>query len=156
MRTITIVGLFLSILMLPLSARTEAPAPPGIPQGVTTEEVRQFMDEYKTRMVKMDLDVFMDLFSKEVIENRVRPYGDMREAYRRTFANSRSLLYDVEIYSIQTYEKNAFVRGRYELTQILGEKKKDRRVFRGDIQWDLIREDRSLKIKEINYGRDLR
>jgi len=156
MKTITIVGLFLSILVLPLSARTEAPAPPGIPQGVTTEEVRQFMDEYKARMVKMDLDGFMDLFSKEVVENRVRPYGDMREAYQRTFSNSQSLGYELEIYSIQTYEKTALVRGRYELTQFLGGKKIERRVFSGDIQWDLVREDRSLKIKGVNYGRDLR
>ncbi len=150
MKTITIIGLFL--LMLPLSARTEAPAP----QGMTTEEVRQFMDEYKTRMVKMDLDGLMDLFSIEAVENRVRPYGDMREAYQRTFANSQSLRYELEIYSVETHEKSALVRGRYELTQFLSGKKKQSRVFRGDIQWGLIREDHSLKIKEINYGRDLK
>ena len=58
------------------------------------------------------------------------PYADIREAYQKTFANSNSIVYHLEIYSIQTYQKSAFVSGRYELIQsIKGSKKK--KVFRG-------------------------
>jgi hypothetical protein len=105
--------------------------------------------------MKMDLDAFMAVFSKEAVENRMLPYVDMREAYGKTFANSNSVQYHLEIYSIQAYQKSAFVSGQYELIQSLkGSKKK--KVFRGNIQLNLIREDGSLKIKEINYGRDLK
>jgi hypothetical protein len=149
---IFVIFLFL-VLLFPLSTKAQAPVPPKIDQPVTEEEVRRFMDEYKARFMKMDIDAFMELFSNEAVENRTVPYADIREAYQKTFANSKSIIYDLEIYSIQTYQKSAFIRGRYELIQsIKGSKKK--KVFRGDIQWDLIRENGSLKIKEINYGKD--
>jgi uncharacterized membrane protein len=147
-----VIFLFL-VSLFPLSTKAQAPVPPQIPQPVTEEEVRQFMEKYTGRFMRMDLDAFMDLFSKEAVENRMLPYADIREAYQKTFANSNSIVYHLEIYSIQAYQKSAFVSGRYELIQsIKGSKKK--KVFRGNIQWDLIREDGSLKIKEINYGRD--
>jgi hypothetical protein len=152
MKTITIIFLFL-VLLFPLSAKAQAPVPPKIDQPVTEEEVRRFMDEYKVRLMRMDLDAFMDLFSKEAVENRMLPYPDIREAYQKTFANSNAIAYQLEIYSIQAYQKSAFVSGRYALIQSIKGSKKNK-VFRGNIQWDLIREDGSLKIKEINYGRD--
>jgi hypothetical protein len=152
-KTTFVVILLLIIIMSPLSARAQAPLPSAITEAVTIEEVHRFMDEYTARYMKMDLDAFMAVFSKEAVENRTAPYADMREAYGKTFANSNSVQYHVDIYSIQTYQKSAFIRGRYELIQFIkGSKKK--KVFRGDIQWDLIRENGSLKIKEINYGRD--
>jgi len=147
-----VIFLFL-VLLFPLSTKAQAPVPPQILQTVTEEEVRQFMEKYTGCFMKMDLDAFMDLFSKEAVENRMLPYADIREAYGKTFANSNSIVYHLEIYSIQAYQKSAFVSGRYELIQsIKGSKKK--KVFRGNIQWNLIREDGSLKIKEIDYGRD--
>lgn len=153
MRTITIVIFLFLISLFPISTKAQGPVPPKIPRAVTEEEVRRFVDEYTARYMKMDIDAFMDLFSKEAVENRMLPYADIREAYQKTFANSNSIVYHLEIYSIQAYQKSAFVNGRYELIQsIKGSKKK--KVFRGNIQWDLIREDGSLKIKEINYGRD--
>jgi uncharacterized membrane protein len=151
-KTNIIIFLFL-ISLFPISTKAQAPVSPEGRQAVTEEEVNRFFDEYKARYMKMDIDAFMDLFSNEAVENRTIPYADIREGYRKTFDNSRSIQYSLEIYSIQTYQKSAFVRGRYELIQSLkGSKKK--RVFQGDIQWELIRENGSLKIKEINYGRD--
>jgi len=153
MRTITIVIFLFLISLFPISTKAQGPVPPKIPRAVTEEEVRRFVDEYTARYMKMEIDAFMDLFSKEAVENRMLPYADIREAYQKTFANSNSIVYHLEIYSIQTYQKSAFVSGRYELIQsIKGSKKK--KVFRGNIQWDLIQEDGSLKIKEINYGRN--
>ncbi len=145
MRTITIVIFLFLISLFPISTKAQGPVPPKIPRAVTEEEVRRFVDEYTARYMKMDIDAFMDLFSKEAVENRMLPYADIREAYQKTFANSNSIVYHLEIYSIQTYQKSAFVSGRYELIQSLkgGDKKK---VFRGNIQWNLIRENGSLKI----------
>jgi hypothetical protein len=146
-----VIFLFL-VSLFPLSTKAQAPVPPKIYQPVTEEEVHRFMDEYKVRLTRMDLDAFMDLFSKEAVENRMLPYADIRVAYRRTIQGSHSIQYDVKIYSIQTYEKSAFASGRYQITQIL--KGGGVKTFKGNIQWVLVREGRDLKIKEINYGID--
>jgi hypothetical protein len=153
MKTVFLVSLLILILALPFSTKAQVPVRPEIPQAVTMEEVRQFMNEYKDRYMKMDLDSFMDLFSKEAVENRILPYADLREGYEETFANSDAIEYSMDIESIQTYATSAFVSGRYKLIQSLKGGYKGV-VFQGNIQWNIIREDGSLKIKEINYGRD--
>ena len=126
---------------------------PEIPQAVTVEEARQFIDEYTAQFMRMDLDALMAVFSKNAVENRMLPYADIRGAYRRTFANSNSIIYHMKIYTVQTYTRSALVRGRYEIIQSF-KKKNKKKVFHGDIQWGLVRENGSLKIREINYGRD--
>jgi hypothetical protein len=148
MRTIiAIICLFL-VSLFPLSTKAQAP----VPQAVTEEEVNRFLDEYKARYMKMDLDAFMDLFSEEAVENRVIPYDDIRRVYKKNFDNSSSLEYDLEIDSIQAYQKSAFVSGRYRLIQTI-KGTEEQKGFKGNIQWSLVRENGSLKIKEINYGR---
>ncbi len=144
--------LFLSLISTyPLSVKAQVPPALEVPKAVTMEESRQFIDEYKARFTKLELDPFMGLFSKRAVENRMLPYTDIRDAYRRTIGNARSIVYNLKIYSIQTYTESAYVRGRYEIIQTL--KRGGARVLRGDIQWDLVREDGSLKIREVNYGR---
>ena len=140
------------IFIYPLYARAQVPPPLGIPKAVTVEEARQLIDEYVARFMKLELDPFMELFSKKCVENRMLPYADIREAYRKTIANSLSIVYDLRIYSIQTYPGSAFVKGRYEIIQSF--KRGRARVLRGHIQWGLVREDGSLKIGEVNYGRN--
>jgi hypothetical protein len=146
MRTGFLVILLLSVLIGPFSAKAQN-------QPVTVEEVQQFMNEYKNRYNNLNYEAFMDLFSKEAVENRMHPYADIREAYRKTFDSSNSIQYNLEIYSIQTYQEGAFVSGRYELVQSIKGSKRSA-VFRGNIQWNLNREGGVLKIKEINYGKD--
>lgn len=141
------------ISIFPLSTKAQVLPPPEIPKAMTMEETRQFIDEYKARFMKMDLDAFMALFSKDATENRMIPYADIREAYRRTTVHSESIIYNLKIYSIQTYTQSAFVRGRYEIIQSFKGGRRER-TFHGDIQWDIVREDGSLKIREVNYGRD--
>jgi ketosteroid isomerase-like protein len=146
MRIVFLGILLLSFLMGPFSANAQN-------QPVTVEEVHQFMNDFKDRYVKMDYEGFMDLFSKEAVENRMYPYADIREAYRETFDNSKEIQYHLEIYTIQVSQNGAFVSGRYELVQSLKGSKKSK-VSRGNIQWELKRENGALKIREINYGRD--
>jgi hypothetical protein len=141
------------ISIFPLSIKAQVPPPAEIPKVIPVEEVQKFIIEYKVRFMKMDLDDFMDLFSKGATENRMLPFADIREAYRRTAAHSKSIVYNLKIYSIQTYTQSAFVRGHYEIIQTLKARGKER-AFQGDVQWDIIREKGSLKIREVNYGRD--
>jgi len=133
-----------------------AQVPPSyeeIPPAITEGEVRKFLHEYMSRYMKKDINVFMSFFSKEAIENRLLLYGNIYEIYQKTFDNSDALQYHLEVYSIQIFRQSAYVSGRYKVIQTLKEKSRNK-IFQGNIQWYLIRENGSLKIMEMNYGRD--
>ena len=149
---IIFISLIYFMVMSPLSIKAQVPPPYEIQKAITMEEARQFVDEYSARFIKLELDPFMELFSMKAVENRMLPYADIRRAYQKTIAGSRSIMYQLKIYTIQTSLQSALVRGHYEIVQAF---KKGREVaFKGDIQWDLIRENGVLKIREIDYGRD--
>jgi len=138
----------------PSSLRAQVPPTyEGIPPAITEGEVRTFLDEYMSRYMKKDINVFMSFFSKEAIENRLLLYGNIYEIYQKTFDNSDALQYHLEVYSIQIFRQSAYVSGRYKVIQTLKEKSRNK-IFQGNIQWYLIRENGSLKIMEMNYGRD--
>lgn len=149
--------IFLIALFLGGSPSLWAQVPPPFetPPVIMETEARRFIDEYVDQYIKMDIDAFMILFSKGAIENRMLTYADIRELYRMTFDNSESLKYDLEVSTIQIYKDGAAVMGRYEVIQAL-KGSPYKKVYKGNIQWELIREDGVLKIKEINYGRDYR
>jgi hypothetical protein len=149
---IIFISLIYFIVMNPLSVKAQVPPPYEIQKAITMEEARQFIDEYSARFMKLELDPFMDLFTKRAVENRMLPYADIRRAYQKTIAGSRSIMYQLKIYTIQTSLQSALVRGRYEIVQAF--KKGGETAFKGDIQWDLIRENGVLKIREVDYGRD--
>ena len=149
--------IFLIALFLewPPSIRAQVPPSFETPPVVTEMEAQKFIDEYVDQYIKMDIDAFMTLFSKRAIENRMLTYADIREIYQMTFDNSESLKYHLDVSTIHIYKEGAAVVGRYEVVQaVKGSPYK--KVYKGNIQWELIREDGVLKIKEINYGRDYR
>jgi len=137
----------------PVSLRAQVSPPFESPPVITEVEARRFLDEYVAQYVRMDVETFMTFFSRKAIENRMLTYADIREIYQRTFENSHSLQYDLEIYTVQTYKESTTVTGRYEVIQIF-RANPFKKVYRGNIKWELIREGGVLKIKEINYGRD--
>jgi len=148
---IILICLISFILILPFSGKAQVPPSREIQKAEIMEEARQFIQEYTARFMKLDLDPFMELFSKTAVENRMLPYADIREAYQKTIEGSRSIVYNLDIDSIQPYTRNVLVMGRYHITQAF--KRGGKAVLSGDIQWDLIREDGSFKIREVNYGR---
>ena len=122
-------------------------------QAVTGKEVRQFINDYLTRFTGMELDPLMALFSKDAIENRVLPYGDIKAAYTKVIATSESISCKFKIYSIKTYKQSASVSGHYEAVQFFTNNEFVK-IFEGDIQWILVREEGVLRIKEVNYGKN--
>ncbi|MGZ3614075.1 MAG: hypothetical protein ACXU9X_09300 [Thermodesulfobacteriota bacterium] len=138
------------VLMSALSL-AQLPPPPKIPKVIPEEEVQKFMVEYRDRFMKLKLGPYMDLFLKEAVENRMFPYAEIQEAFRKTIVSSKSIVYKLKIYSIHTYRDGAAVTGHYEIFQ--SSRKLGKRHLEGDIQWDLVLENGSLKIREINYGR---
>ena len=152
-KKIVVIVLMVAISMFPavLKAQTaSAPAAPTIPEA----EVRDVVNKYIDRFKAMDIDLFMELFSKEAVENRMVPYSDIRKSYERTFGMTNQFLYYLNFLVVQTYTKSAFVSGRYRISQTLagGDEVK---MFKGNIQWELVREGDALKILRINFGRDL-
>ena len=115
------------------------------------EEIRQFIDRYVDRYKAKDIDQYMALFSEKAVENRMYPYADIRPYYKKVFGETGRFEYYVNLYSIQRFKSNAFAAGRYKIIQTL-KGGNDMRTFQGNIQWILIREDGSLKIRELNYG----
>ena len=144
-------SLFLMI-MPSLSGEAQIGSRPVHPQGVTEEEVKQFLDEYANLYMAMDFEGFMALFSEGAVENRMFPYADIQRIYQKHFGKSRSLQYTLKILTIQNYAQSAFVSGRYQFIQT--PKRGRRSVYQGSIQFDLVRENGSLKIRELNYSRD--
>jgi hypothetical protein len=140
------------VLNEPFSAKAQVPPSREIRSAEIMEQARRFVHEYTARFMKLDLDPFMELFSRIAVENRELPYDDIREAYRKTIEGSRSVEYRLDIDTIQTQARSVLVAGRYRIIQAF--KKGGKTVLSGNIQWDLIREGGSLKIRELNYGRD--
>ena len=132
----------------------QAPAQAQVPMaGVIPEaEIRQTIDQYVDRFKAMDIDRFMEVFSKRAVENRMFPYADMREAYDRTFKNTNQFLYFLNILGVQSYTNSAFVNGYYEIIQTT-KPDNEFKVHKGNIQWELVREEGSLKILRLNHGR---
>jgi hypothetical protein len=154
-KKITFILVIALFFVWPPFLRAQVPPPFETPPVITETEARRFIDEYIDDYTKMDIDAFMARFSRGAIENRMLTYADIRELYQMTFENSDSLKYSLEISTIQIYKEEAAVMGRYEVIQAL-KRSPYKKVYKGNIQWELIRENGALKIKEINYGRDYR
>ena len=142
-------------LVWPPFLRAQVPPSFENPPVITEAEAQRFIDEYVDKYTKMNIGDFMVLFSKGAIENRMLTYADIRELYQMTFDNSEYLRYDLKVSTIQIYKEGAAVMGQYEVIQAL-KRSPYKKVYKGSIQWELIREDGVLRIKEINYGRDYR
>ncbi len=74
------------MLVIPITVKaqtpTQTPAQAQVPAAevIPEAEIRQAIDQYIDRFKAMDLDLFMEVFSKQAVDNRMLPYADMREA----------------------------------------------------------------------------
>lgn len=140
----------LSPVMVGAQTVASAPLMPVIPEADVQDLINKYIDRFKA----MDHASFMALFSKEAVENRMLPYNDMADAYRKLFSETSQFLYHVKIDTIQTYTKSAFASGQYQIIQTLNESK-ETRIYKGGIQWEVVAEDGSLKILRLNYGNEM-
>ncbi len=112
-------------------------------------EVEDFIRRYSQAYQRGDLDNFMKFFSRSAIENGVMNYEMIRNSYRKTFAEKISAyrLHDV---AIRINGQGAFVSGKYRITRKVpgNDRWKD---YGGEISWQLVREDDTLKIKGADY-----
>ena len=140
------------MLVIPLTVRAQTQALAPAAEVIPEAEIRQAIERYVDRFKSMDLDLFMEMFSKRAVENRELPYADIREAYDGTFKNTNQFLYYLNILGIQSYTNSAFVNGYYEIIQTTKPDNK-MKVYKGNIQWELVREEGALKILRLNHGK---
>jgi hypothetical protein len=128
----------------------EAKLPPPIG---TEEQVRKFFNHYIERYNKRDTQGFLSLFSPKAIQNQKDGLEGIQRIYENFFYQSLELRYSVEDMKVEIYQNAVEVKARYEVDQILridGEKK----IWKGRIQWMLVKEDGVLKIISVNYKHD--
>jgi ketosteroid isomerase-like protein len=144
------------VFMLAFPFALQAQTQPAMPAAevIPEAEIRAFIERYVDCYKALDINAYMALFSKEAVENRMLAYADIEALYERTFKMTNQFVYHLYVQAIQPYTKSAFVCGRYEIIQTL-KADNEMRAYRGNIQWDLVREDGSLKIRRINFGRDI-
>ena len=119
------------------------------PAEITREEIEDFMKRYATIYSKTDIDSFMALFSKSVIENNRLHYNEMREAYRETFSEKIDS-YRINNMTIVLNGPSATVSGIYELSRYASAEDRRKR-YSGRIQWKITKENNELKIMSMNY-----
>jgi hypothetical protein len=120
-------------------------------QLIATEgEVRQFFANYTERYTQRDLDGFISLFSSRAIQNHQHGLEEIRKIYDNFLKQSEAIQYGIDNINIEIYENAVEVKARYELVQMM-KKSGERRIWRGDIRWSLIKEDGALKILSLDY-----
>jgi len=154
-------GIFLWILIVvmffvPAVVRAQSPskAPPATATASSPiageEEVRGFLANYVDRYNQKDIDGFLTLFSPEAIQNQKERIGKIRMIYSNFFDQSHEIKFQMNETKVEFYQNGVEVKARYEITQTLrggGEK----RVWRGNGSWFLIKEDGRLRILYLNY-----
>jgi len=125
-----------------------------LPVSIATgEEVKKLFNHYVERYNKKDIQGFLSLFSPKAVQNQKDGLEEIRRIYENFFYQSLELRYSVEDMKVEIYQNAVEVKARYEVDQILrtgGEKK----IWKGRIQWMLVKEDGALKIISLNYGHD--
>ncbi len=122
----------------------------NVPLIATEEEVRRFFADYTEQYTQKDLDSFISLFSSRAIQNRQDGLEGIRKIYGNFLKQSQEIKYDIDHIKIEIYQNGVEVKARYELVQMV-KKSGDKKVWRGDIRWSLVKEDGALKILSLDY-----
>ena len=136
---------FLSVL----EARSAAIQPPP-PLMATEQEVKELFAKYIDLYNKKELEEFLLLFSVEAKQNQRDGLLEIRMIYADLFNRSKSLQLSIEDPKIDIYQNAAEVKARYSVNQVLKESG-EKKGWRGNARWVLIKEGGMLKILSIDY-----
>jgi hypothetical protein len=118
---------------------------------ITQEEIEEFMKRYASTYSKSNINLFMALFSRSVIENNRLHYNEMRELYRETFSEKINY-YKINNMTIVLNGATAHVSGSYDLNRYSSSEDRWTR-YSGRIQWKIAKENNELKIISMNYDK---
>jgi len=124
------------------------PKPP--PFFATEEEVRQFFDNYIGQYTQKDINGFISFFSSKAVQNQKDGLEGIRRIYGNFFNQSQELRYYMKDIKIEIYQNAVKVKARSEADQIL-KKGGEKKIWRWDVLWVLVKEDGILKIVSLDY-----
>lgn len=134
----------------PVSASSHPRIDAFTPLPATEEEVRRFFADYTERYAQMDLGSFISLFSSRAIQNRQDGLEGIRKIYDNFLKQSQEIKYNIDHLEIEIDRNGVEAKARYELVQMT-KKSGDKRIWRGDIRWSLMKEDGVLKILSLDF-----
>jgi ketosteroid isomerase-like protein len=113
-------------------------------------EVRQFLARYTERYNQKDIDGFISFFSAKAVQNQKDDIEKIRKVYANFFQHNEELRYKVRDVKIEPHKDGLQVMADYELEGVL-KKGKERKVWRGQVRWVLIKEEGKLKVLSLDY-----
>ena len=116
----------------------------------TEQEVREFFAKYTDLYNKRKLEPFLLLFSVKAKQNQRDGLPEMKMIYSDLFNRSQSLQLSIEDMKIEIYQNAVDVNARYSVNQVLKERG-EKRGWKGDARWVLVREEGKLQILTIDY-----
>ena len=134
------------------SAKPSPPiaAVPAVPHPFVEEnEVKEFLAKYVDRYKQKDIEGFLSFFSPLAIQNQTDRIEKIREMYSKQFERYESFNYQLKDPKMKILENSVKVRASYVIEQF--SKKGDTKQLRGDIEWELVREGKELKVLTIEY-----
>jgi hypothetical protein len=126
-----------------------AAIPPMPHPFVKEDEVREFLAKYVDRYTQKDIEGFLSFFSPMAIQNQKDRIEKIREMYSKQFEQYERFTYQLKDPKMKILENSVKVRASYEIEQF--SKKGETKQLRGDIEWELVREGKELKVLTIEY-----
>jgi curved DNA-binding protein CbpA len=135
--------------VIPEAAKT--PTSSSVLHSISGEsEVRQFLAQYTDRYNQKEINSFISFFSPKAIQNQKEDIEKIRKIYANFFQHTEELRYKVRDVKIEPHKDGFKVAADYELEGVL-KKGKQRKVWRGQVRWVLIKEEGNLKILSLDY-----
>jgi curved DNA-binding protein CbpA len=134
--------------------KVDRPLVAKLPPPVATEqEVKKLFNYYVERYNQKDIKGFLSLFSSKALQNQKDELEGIRRIYENFFHQSLELRYSVEDMKVEVYQNAVEVKARYQVDQI-SRIDGERKIWKGRIQWMLVKEDGALRIISLNYKHD--
>ncbi len=122
-------------------------APPPLAKE---EEVKQFFSIYIDRYNQKDIDGFLSFFSSKAVQNGKDGLKGIKNIYTKFFDQSQELQYRMEGIKIEIYQNSVEVEALFRVDQKL-KKPREKKIWKGNIRWVLVKEDGNLKISSLDY-----
>ena len=112
--------------------------------------MEQFFSNYVDRYNRKDVDGFLSFFSSKAIQNQTDGLEAIGNLYTKFINQSEELQYQIEGMKIEIYQHRVDVKARFRVDQKL-KKDGEKKVWKGNIRWVLVKEEGRLKISSLDY-----
>ncbi len=113
-------------------------------------EVKKFLADYVSKYQQKDVEGFIANFSAQAIQNQKYKLADIKKIYKNFFDRSQEVYYSLEDVQTADHPQGLEVKAKYELHQV-AKKDGEKKFWKGQIRWILIKENGQLKIISLDY-----